>query len=156
MSQNEIPPEKALLIVFLFIGYIVIAVIIMRCISNWQGRKREQYRQDAMQNGRQVTAYLERYTTFSSESKKKYHGGSCTGHKAYYYYFSFPGGKRRSVKFVFYHTPADEITLYLNPSNPRKFYTEGEILRGKGNRLLIGFFFLVGFILLGLLGKTML
>lgn len=157
MPQDKILAAKGLIMLFFFVVYMVGSFILMRRLFNWRSRKREEYRQAAIQNGRQVTAYLKRYKTFSSESHRAKRGGGGTGYKAYYYYFVFPGGKRYSLRFVLYDTtPPTEITLYLHPSNPRKFYTEYEMTRGKGNALLIGLVYLGGFALLGLMGKFIL
>ncbi|MDH6366822.1 MULTISPECIES: DUF3592 domain-containing protein [unclassified Breznakia] len=117
----------------------IIYFIFMMKIQNKSKAKAYKTIEQAKQDGLEVTGYLLKQRRYYEENKSVYY-------KATYKYYTNPGSKMYKTNKIMQGRAPAQITLYVNPNNPKKTMGELEMIYGKGpGKMTIPF--LLGFVL---------
>lgn len=114
----------------LFIVSVVVSALVFvplfLSVNKLAKNRRERFRQNSIENGCQVTAYYQRG---SSLYVREEYGRRSKESSKYIYYG--PDNKKYTKRISYTVNMPHEVTLYLDPSNPRKVYTDTELRRGR-------------------------
>lgn len=116
MDSNQLPIAGLLLFFVITAVYIALVVIIQLKLSGKLKIRGQRFREKAEQEGRKVTAYLEKFSEDYTDGERSY--------SSVYYYIA-PNGKRYKMRWydcIEKCVPSKERTLYLHPRNYRKYY----------------------------------
>ena len=138
---------KDLIAIVLFfaitVTYIVIVGIIQHKLTKRLKGKGQQFKEEAEQDGRKVTAYLDHYDELHvqnyDEKTEQFSSGE-TEYIATYYYVA-PNGKKYKMHELDCHfkcIPSEERTLYLHLRNYHKYY-KGNMSLGKHPNIFMVF-----------------
>lgn len=148
MPENYISPQTTVTFFAVTFGYIALFIAFTIFIVQRKKRKMRHLKQQIIQNNGEVTAKLQQEKLIQHADIHDSYSQDI--YRAYYTYTA-PNGNTYTIKRRSSGHALQEVTLYLDPGNPRKFYTKAEIYSGKHSSLfllyLLGAFFLYGAII---------
>lgn len=141
MNNNQVSVGTALSIIGFTVLYLILFIYVEYRLVTWPKRKRKKLLQEAVKDGRRITAHLEKYEpVYSNNKEKKYRGQ---------YSYTAPDGRQYSLRredCIYNSEPPEEITVYLYPDSYKDYYTGKENVGIKHGGVFTLFYFAAGYI----------
>lgn len=146
METLHVSPMGALLFIVISLAYVILYFIVQFKVFNRRIKSAENFCEQAVQDERMVTAHRRGFRSVPYDSKKRsyrYVGK---------YIYSAPNGKQYKMRWWdpdcrFAHIPPDDMVLYLEKRNYRKYYTQQSLSTGKHGPVFQLLFLISGFLL---------